>query len=176
MIFRFDDVCINADMGLINRITDYMFKKHPDCQVIWGVSPLVYNDCGQRVYPQNLNALSDYREFFRPQDCGLPPIRKDVTLAGHGLIHIDHRLLDKQAQEMSILASCSLIGATTFIPPFNKWNQDTENICIDNSIELIKFEDGWRSMEYNKFDKKHERWYLHAREWTFKQFKTWLDR
>jgi hypothetical protein len=41
--FRFDDVCINADMELINEMTDFLFNKFPNCVVLWGVSPLVHD-------------------------------------------------------------------------------------------------------------------------------------
>ena len=39
--FRFDDVCINTDMQLINEMTDFLFETFPDCKVLWGVSPFV---------------------------------------------------------------------------------------------------------------------------------------
>ena len=45
----------------------------------------------------------------------------------------------------------------------------------EHGIELIKFEDGWLSMEHNKFNESHDRWYLHAREFTFDNFKKWFD-
>ena len=175
MIFRFDDVCINSDMELHNQMTDFLFEKFPDCEVMWGVSPIVHNDCGQRVYPKIFNAYSDAKNyFFRPDKIQLPPTRSDVKLAGHGLIHIDHRLLQYETQELSILASCSLVQSATFIPPFNKWNEDTEKICRENDIRLIKWEIGWLSCEHNTFNVKHEAWYLHAREWTLEALKGWL--
>ena len=96
-------------------------------------------------------------------------------MASHGLVHVDHRLLDKSSQEMSILISSSLVNANIFIPPFNKWNKLTEEVCIENGIELIKFEDGWLCMEYNSYDDSHDKWYLHAREFTFDNFKKWFD-
>lgn len=180
MTFRFDDVCINADMQLIQRMTDYLFNEFYHCEVIYGVSPLVHRMLtgdpvkDQRVFPEMLNALSDYRHFFRVDMAGVPEIDPRVTRAGHGLIHVDHRLLSKEAQELSIVTSCSLVNASTFIPPFNKWNADTESVCQKNAIDLIKFEDGWLSMEHNKFTDGNL-WYLHAREWTFEKFTTWFS-
>ena len=77
---------------------------------------------------------------------------------------------------MSILVSDSLAGGTKcFIPPFNKWNADTEDICDEHDIELVKSEDGWKCMEYNDFDENHGMWYLHAREFTFPEFEEWFD-
>ena len=75
---------------------------------------------------------------------------------------------------MSIITSCSLAQGKTFIPPFNKWDKNTESICEEFGIELIKFEDGWLCMEYNSFDPEQELWYLHSREFTLEDFKTWL--
>ena len=76
---------------------------------------------------------------------------------------------------MSILISASLVKSKIFIPPFNKWNKDTDEICKEHGIELIKFEDGWLSMEHNKFNESHDKWYLHAREFTFDNFKNWFN-
>jgi hypothetical protein len=67
------------------------------------------------------------------------------------------------------------VKSKIFIPPFNKWNKDTDDICKEHGIELIKFEDGWLSMEHNKFNDIHNKWYLHAREFTFDNFKKWFD-
>lgn len=180
MIFRFDDVCINADMGLIQRMTDWLFETFPECEVIYGISPLVHRmDTedyikNQRVFPEILNAQSDYRNFFRVEIAGIPAFDGRVKRAGHGLVHVDHRLLTMSAQELSIIASCSLVRATMFIPPFNKWNSDTVKVCLQNNIHLVKFEDGWKSMEYNKYNTDDKLWYLHAREWTFEKFIAWF--
>lgn len=182
MRFRFDDVCINADVFLINDITDLMLERFPGCEVIFGVSPLVHDMSHynlverQRVFPKILNAHSDYRIFYNVQDAGTPDnLHIGATLAGHGIVHVDHRLLSKEAQEMSILISSSLVNSKIFIPPFNKWNKDTEAVCRENEIELIKFEDGWLSMEHNKFNPQHRLWYLHAREWTMEKIKQYFN-
>jgi len=43
-VFRFDDVCINADMKLINDITDYIREFYSGkVEIIWGISPLVHD-------------------------------------------------------------------------------------------------------------------------------------
>lgn len=180
--FRFDDVCINADMNLINEMTNHFFYKFPNCVVLWGVSPLLHdmseekNEIDQqRIFPKILNAYSDYRNFYKVDIAGLPNFHPKVTLAAHGLVHVDHRLLPKPAQEMSILISASLVKSKIFIPPFNKWNKDTEEICKEHGIELIKFEDGWLSMEHNNFIDNHDKWYLHAREMGINKFKKWFD-
>ena len=68
-----------------------------------------------------------------------------------------------------------LAKAKMFIPPFNKWNQHTKEICSEAEIELIKFEDGWLCMEYNNFNPEHDLWYVHSREFTLEEFKQWIE-
>lgn len=172
--FRFDDVCINSDLEHIYKITDLILEKYPDADIIYAISPLVHNECGQRVFPKVMNALSDFRKFYMPDECGIPGLRSDVIRATHGLIHVDHRLLSREAQEMSIMVSASLTKSVVFVPPFNKWNKDTQEICNENRIELIRFEDGWRCMEYEPYNKYTSKWYLHAHEMTIKQVEEWL--
>ena len=181
-IFRFDDVCINADMELIIKMTDFLVERFPDCVVLWGVSPLVHDmeyeksDISkQRIFPKILNAHSDFRKYYEVDKAGLPEFHPKATLASHGLVHVDHRLLTKEVQEISILVSASLVKSKIFIPPFNKWNKFTQEICDEHGIELIKFEDGWLCMEYNKYIEDQNKWYLHAREFTFEKFKEWFN-
>jgi len=57
-IFRFDDVCINADMQLINEMTDFLFEIFPDCKVLWGVSPFVNDMSNEKMKYQN-------KEYFQ---------------------------------------------------------------------------------------------------------------
>lgn len=174
-VFRFDDICANSNMDEVREITDYLLSNF-DCQVLWAVSPLVHKSesKNQRVFPKILTAKSDFRNFYEVDNLGLiNDIPKGVTLASHGLIHVDHRLLDYAAQEMSIVVSCSLVGNRIFVPPFNKWNKDTEAICKEHDINLIKFEDGWLSMEHNKNIENHNLWYLHHWNFNLKQVKEW---
>lgn len=177
MKFRFDDVCGTADMKLTNQLTDILINRFPYCSVIWAISPLVHDSQKdtQRVFPKEWNALSDFRQHYKLNTFSEINGRDGVIVATHGLIHVDHRLLSREAQELSILLSASLVNANIFVPPFNKWNSDTESICFDNDIKLIKFEDGWKSMEFNKFNEDQQLWYLHAREWTIESFKAWFE-
>ena len=134
MTFRFDDVCINCDIELHNQMTDYLFERFPDCEVIWAVSPAVIGNEGQRVYPKIFNAFSNFKAFYMIDRIGIPPIHNKVKIATHGLFHVDHRLLTKEEQIISILASRSLIEHSIdrrvkyFVPHFNKWNEDTEAV------------------------------------------------
>tara|TARA_A100001515_G_scaffold74020_1_gene58854 strand:- start:5796 stop:6371 length:576 start_codon:yes stop_codon:yes gene_type:complete len=179
--FRFDDICINADMNLANEMVDFLHETFNGCRVIFCVSPLVHDmshEKGkhkQRIFPKILNAHSDHRKYFEADLCGIPDMRDDVVMAGHGLIHVDHRLMNKEAQELSIITSCSLAKAKVFVPPFNKWNKDTNEICKEHGIELVKFEDGWKCMEHESYDSNHDLWYLHHREFTMNTFKEWFN-
>lgn len=174
-IFRFDDISVNSDVALVNDIASFLFDRFKGCEVIFGISPIVNSDCGQRVFPSIFNAYSDYQIFYEVNRCGIPEGLHPLAMrAAHGLIHVDHRLLDRGAQEMSILTSCALAGAKRFIPPFNKWNRDTENICNENNITLVKFEDGWLSMEHNIYNPSHEKYYLHSYAWTMEKIINWF--
>lgn|SRR3990167_3037384 len=178
MIFRFDDVFFGANMKLHNQMADYLFHYFPSCEIIWACSPMASSSSinSQRIFPREWNALSDVCKFYQMDLMGHPVRRDGIVIASHGLIHADHRLLSKGAQELSILLSCSLLQAKIFVPPFNKWDMNTEYICDRNNIKLIKFEDGWRCMEYNSFSKDIKEWYLHAREWTMESFKEWFEK
>lgn len=181
-IFRFDDICINSDMSWANDIANIIIGKIKDCIILYAVSPLVNNmenlgkKDNQRVFPKIYNAFSDYRVFYNIDKCGIPlGIHKDAIVASHGLIHVDHRLLDRSAQEVSILSSCGLLKSNIFVPPFNKWNNSTEDICTSNGIELVKFEDGWKCCEYNNFNIENKLWYLHHREFDIQEFEKWIN-
>lgn len=177
---RFDDVCINCDMESLNEMGSYAHSL--GARVLYCISPLVHNmnheneKNKQRIYPKIMNAYSDYREFFKVDIASVPEIPDFAVRASHGLIHVDHRLLDERAQEMSILVSCSIAKSKIFVPPFNKWNTSTERICRENDIELVKFEDGWKCMEYNTFDPTQNLWYVHHREMSVGAFKKWFEK
>lgn len=180
--FRFDDVSINTDWRELSNICSYL-SVQKGYKLILGVSPLVFKSNDGRVFPKILNAYSDHTEYYKVNGIGIEyelinSLKNhgcDIKLAGHGLVHCDHRLMDYEAQELSIVSSCSLVGASIFIPPFNKWNKHTEKACDKHNIDLVKFEDGWLSMEYNNYDPNHSLWYLHSREWTLETVKKWLN-
>jgi len=170
--FRFDDICVNSDMEQANVIARELKARFPYCKIIYCISPLVHNleneneIDSQRCFPKIFNAYSDIRNFFCVDKAGLPTdIPEFVELASHCLFHIDHRLLTESQQEMSVMASCSLAKSKIVVPPFNKWTKHMEKICQELDLQLIKFEDGWRSMEHESFDIEHNLWYLHHREW-----------
>lgn len=167
-----DDICLNSNMADVNNVTDYLLTKG---DVIWAVSPIVHDLDNERVFPSILTAMSDVTNFYFADNIGVPKLRNDVIIASHGLIHADHRLLSCEAQELSILLSCSILKSKTFVPPFNKWNKDTQKICDKHSIELIKFENGWLSMEHNPNLEGHQKWYLHHWKFKLNKIQEWFD-
>jgi len=177
-IFRFDDICLNSDIEQATELTQTLQWRFPGCTVMWVVSLLSTIEKDQRVFPSIWKAYSDYKVFYKVKQMGLPNIPSElgVFTASHGLVHVDHRLLTREAQELSIIVSCSLLNTGTYIPPFNKWNKDTEEICKEQHINLIKFENGWRNMKFEKFDPKHDLWYLHHREFTIAELSSWMNR
>lgn len=173
MIFRFDDICVNTNMAEANAVASRLKELFPSCTIIYAISPIVHSGVGERVFPKMYSAMSDHKIFYRATELGKPNIPDWVETAGHGLLHIDHRLLNKEAQEMSILTSCSIARSDIFVPPFNKWNKITEEVCNENSIQLIRFEDGWLSMEHNEYKEGYSKWYLHHRDFTLDKLNKW---
>ncbi len=159
-------------MKTVNKMTDFLLENFEGCKVIWAVSPLVCSSEkeSQRVFPSIYNAHSNKNVFYGVDSLGIPELRKDVTLAGHGLIHVDHRLLHYDAQEMSIVTSCRLINAKMFVPPFNKYNDDTKSICEKNNIQLVIWEEGWKCIDHEKWDGNIDKWYIHNNAFTFESF------
>lgn len=173
MILRFDDICINTNMGHANGLAA-MWRQSTLGDVWYCVSPLVELSKDERVFPAIYRALSDYRAFYGVNACGIPEVPSWVTVCSHGLVHVDHRLIDRKAQEMSILVSCSLLKSRIFVPPFNKWTPDMLDICRANGIHLVCFEDGWRSVEHEAYTPSVQTWYLHSRNVTVEQMEQWL--
>ena len=189
-LWRFDDVSVNTDMDNLFDLIQVIQRYRPKTTVLLSISPIVFsseqfkrfrpNQKG-RVHPNELTAMSDFREYYKGNQCGLPLIPDvsafgwDIQFAGHGIVHVDHRLLGRKSQEMSIVVSCALAKAKIFVPPYNKYNTITQIICIDHNIALIRFEDGWRHTLYNKYEAEHPLWYCHPYDMTVTQLEEWFN-
>jgi len=175
MIFRFDDISANTDMQKTNELAE-LIRSELKTEIWYCISPLCNSSekNNGRIYPRYWNALSDCREYYKMDIAEIPQCPRFAKIANHGLVHIDHRLLDYDRQEMSIVISANLTNSCIFVPPFNKWNEDTIKICDSHGYELIKFEDGWRSAEYEPFDGSNDKWYLHPRNFTNESFLKWM--
>ena len=187
--FRIDDVSVNTDIVGLVRIVAAIRDRLPDSRVLLAVSPIAHDLSEEpphergRVFPKILNAMSDHRVFYRVDRIVLPDLilvesyfPGHVDLASHGLLHVDHRLLPREVQELSILVSSSLVKSKVLVPPYNKWNRDTEEICREHGIRLVKWEDGWRHASHNGFDPTCPHYYLHAHDTTAAEIAEWLDR
>ena len=176
MIFRFDDISINSDIQKLGIMVDLVDAI--DAEIMLAISPIVFKSEKEtgRVFPAINSAQSSHTVNYHGDTMGIPEVLHwDCIIASHGLAHEDHRILSYNAQELNIIQSCSLIDTKIFVPPFNKWNTNTERVCEENNIELIKFEDGWLSCEHNKYDTKNDKWYLHSWQWeTAEDFNKWI--
>lgn len=183
--FRIDDVSVNTDPEKLAKMIEVLNKEYPDSTFLLGVSPLVCDMSeydgdkrAERIFPSIFNAHSDHRVFYAVKKCGIPEVvhslikiyGNSIQFAGHGIVHVDHRLLTKEVQELSIMVSCNLIGAKTYIPPFNKWNHATEEICDEHRIRLIKFEDGWRHIQYESIVENYDKYYFHTHDFDLSTF------
>lgn len=188
--FRIDDISINTSEEKLIEMIFLLDQAYSDSKFLLGISPLVCNmkeykdKRNERIFPSIYNAYSDHRIFYKVDECGIPNVVNSliktygnkIVLAGHGLIHVDHRLLTKEVQELSIIVSCNLIGAKYYIPPFNKWNHDTNAICQEFGIKLVKFEDGWKHLGYETINNDYTNYYFHTHDFTIETFKAMLEK
>lgn len=183
--FRFDDISVNTDAAKLTKMVAFLRSTFSTDKltIMFAVSPAVYDVAvsddvlsRERTFPAMLHTKSDFRVFYRVERVGIPAFLKpyelngDVVLAAHGMAHVDHRLLKRSAQEMSIVMSCSLLRTQFFVPPFHKWNSKTEEICREQNITLIKFDPTWRHLAYHKFDRRITNWYFHTHDFHYQDF------
>lgn len=179
-IIRIDDISVNLNVQRLEKFLDKIRQVESGIKILLAVSPAVFDmpkrDSGddiisERVFPSILNAHSDHKVFYKIEKLGIPTWLPDLVakynciLASHGLIHVDHRLLPFDAQEMSIVTSLSLINSEIFVPPFNKYNKDTVRVCEENEIDLIRWEDGWNHLGYQPFSDDGRNYYVHLHDY-----------
>lgn len=166
IFFRDDDINPNSDFDNVDACYKVIKEILPDSQIISGVTIFGKTNTTGSVYP-NPPFKNNITKWFYDVDLFILPIDlPDNIIASHGLIHVDHSKIGTDAQEMSILTSCRLLDSKIFIPPFNKFNEDTLQICHDNGIKILLTSEGWKSLEFNKFDKNYDKWYLHSWRYT----------
>lgn len=179
-VIRVDDISINLDFKRLDKFLHIVKVKYPSVNILLAVSPMVFDmnlwEPGhegkrERVFPSILNAKSDHRVYFEVEKIGIPEWLHDIVkkyncqLATHGLIHVDHRMLSKELQEMSIIASSSLVKSKIFVPPFNKYNQDTFDVCKEFDIKIVRWEDGWIHLGYHPFSNDNNKYYVHLHDY-----------
>ena len=167
-IFRIDDVTKNSDVQNLNGIVCAIREQDPLAR-IWLCVTLFSkkNEVGS-VYPNPPFKHRPSNWFYHVDDFSAHETLNNlltwdfVDICSHGLWHVDHSMISEELQRASILTSCTYLNTKTFVPPFNKWNDKTAKICADNDIELIRYEDGWKSLEFNDYDEVGKKWYFHA--------------
>jgi len=181
--FRIDDLSINTDLDRLENDIVVPIRQHcannlPKIKphFVFGVSPAVYEmpksegpAVSERIFPAILNAHSNPAVFYKPQKLGIPDLARvskmdeHVSFCAHGMFHIDHRLISKEAQEINIISSLSLVEheckthdldfIRAFIPPFNKTNSDTTEIGKDHRVHIVAWDEyRWTHLAYLKDD------------------------
>lgn len=175
MIFRNDDVNSNTNKMKLAAVYGVIHSIFPDAE-IWSCITLFSGKNNQQaVYGDLPLKTKDTKWFYNNADSFMYDYRHPLyKVASHGLYHVDHSKISRETQEMSILGSCSYLKTTKFVPPFNKFNQDTIDICFDNGITMCAGSP-WKSIEYEKFDPLHKHWYMHSWRWEPKQLREVLE-
>lgn len=175
LIFRNDDVNPNTRQNDLSEAYATIHRIFPQAEIWSAVT--VFSDFNQNgsVYKEVPFKDKDVNWFYKNTQAAVINHRVSdyFKVASHGLFHIDHSQVSRETQEMSILGSCAYLNTKIFVPPFNRWNQDTLDICFDNDIEINA--DGWLSMEHNPFDIEHKMWYMHSWRWTAPKLKVYFD-
>lgn len=176
MIIRMDDVSANTDSTKLDDLCSTIMNFIPDAHIWLGVTFFCKFDPKGAVYPQ-LPLKGKPLDFFFDVDRTAHGRELWHKVVSHGLWHLDHAKISSDLQEASILTSCNLLRADTFVPPFNSYNEETEQICRRHGIRLIRSEiEGFKSFEWNQFDKMHERWYLHPWRWDSGSMREYLSK
>jgi len=166
LVLRNDDVNPNTDFkdmaDLYCDISEYI----PNCRIISCFNFFARTCESGSVYP-----CVPFKDrpvnWFYSVNRVLNPYLVSGDCASHGLFHIDHTKVGRETQEMSILSSCNMLKVKTFVPPFNRFNEDTIDICKENDIWLVGLDEKWKSIEHEEFDPSYKYWYFHS--WRFNQ-------
>lgn len=172
LVFRNDDVCANTDIDkLHSEFYEPIHKAYPMADILSCVTLFSKKSDIGSVYP-DVPFKDKPLEYFLSVDSFLGKYKAPdyVQVASHGTWHFDHSAVSSEAQFCSIVSSCVILDTRIFVPPFNRYNADTEKICKDNGIFLVKPSDGWKSMECEAFNKEHDKWYFHSWRWESNKF------
>lgn len=175
IIFRNDDVNANTSRDKLSEIYGSIHAIFPNSEIWSCITLFAGKNKRASVYEDLPLKNKETNWFYRNANVFMPEHRHPMyKIVSHGLYHVDHSKLDRGAQEMSILGSCAYLSSKIFVPPFNRFNQDTKDICFDNGI-LMPAEEKWKSLEWEKFDPSHKRWYFHSWRWKASDLKEILS-
>lgn len=179
ILFRNDDINPNTDSVNTERCYQVIRNTIRSVEIISGITIFGKTSHSGSVYPEvpfkdkakewfyNVNKQVDDLDYSFYCSCS--------TIASHGLLHVDHSQLSEDAQEMSIVTSCRLLGTNLFIAPFNRFDERTERVCDRNAIKLVTKYGDWRNIEYDTFDPSYKLWYFHSWRWTPERLKEKLS-
>jgi hypothetical protein len=171
MIFRNDDVCASTNYASLSMLYDVIRRNYPNAKIWSCISMFSKNNFQGSVYP-DLPLKDRSRGYFMQCDEYFKEPAIDLGVkASHGLIHLPHDEMNYQEQEISILTTCNILKTKLFVPPFNRFNGNTVDICQKHSIRLVRPDDGWRSLEFEPFNPDHDLWYFHSWRFTPQEFK-----
>ncbi len=175
MLFRNDDINPNVRLEIVDRYYDIIHSLFPNADIISCVTLFGRENYKGSIYPET--PFKDKPlDFFYNVNKFISEVHTypNTQIASHGLFHVDSTKLDYQAQEMNILSSCYYLKTKMFVPPFNRYNAITEEICHKNGITLVK-PDSWKSLEYEQFDMEHTNWYFHSWKMTPEKLRSILS-
>jgi hypothetical protein len=170
IVIRNDDVNPNTDIFQLQTIYNIIKQAVPGVE-IWTAFSMISADKSDpnHLYPaKDLPIKEQPIEYFYKNVGKVELPIKSVNyekMVSHGLLHIDHKYMPFELQEMSIVTSCFLLKTMTFVPPFSEYDNNTESVCDKYGIKLVK-RDGWKSLDYNDFNPDQKLWYFHSWRYT----------
>ena len=175
MIIRNDDVNPNTDLEKLYDLYECLGRTLPECKIVSGVTLFGKRGNTEAIYPDLPLKTKDNKYLYNVDKLMNRHTHIIGEIASHGTVHVKHSKLSKDAQEMSIVSSCRFLGTDQFIAPFNDYNEDTVDVCVENKIELVNKMYNWKCMEYNQFDSSHKYWYFHSWRFTLKSLREYLN-
>jgi hypothetical protein len=175
VIIRNDDISPSTDLERLYNLYECIGRMCPEAKIISGVTLFGVWNNKEAVYPDLPLKTKSNKHLYKVNRVMNRHSHVIGEIASHGMFHVKHSQLSKDAQEMSIVGSCNFLNTDKFIAPFNDYNEDTVDICAENKIELLTKSYYWKSMEHNKFDSSHKYWYLHSWRYSLKQLREYLS-
>jgi hypothetical protein len=172
LIIRNDDVSMASNTWDILEMYNKIKGKYPEAKIWTAVT--VFSKGREGSLYDEIPLKDRSLGFFYDVDSAWRYKRGfGDKIVSHGLLHVDHTQIEKTAVEMSIVTSCNFLETDTFVPPFGKVNDTVREICHHYGIKIAPLypDDEWLSIEHNKFDPTHEKWYFHSWRYTPKSFK-----
>jgi hypothetical protein len=172
MLFRNDDINPNSNFKHIKEIYNIIKTKFPNSEIYSCVTILGQTNSLGRVYPQfKLQNHLHLRKFI---DVDLVFDLKQLSdlynITSHGLFHFSHARVSYETQKFSIISSCKLLKTKIFVPPYMEINEETKQICSLAEVELWTDDENWVTLDKEKIDDTHTKYYFHSWKFTPETF------